>query len=87
MLQYGYFYEALQHMSQSQPPEKDPIGVAFGKLGASAGGKARAKKLSAKRRSEIARKAGQARAKNMNSKDRSEAARKAVQARWIAKKK
>jgi len=37
--------------------KKNPIAVAFGKLGASKGGKARAKKLSAKRRSEIARKA------------------------------
>ena len=37
--------------------KKNPIGVAFGMLGASKGGKARAKKLSAKRRSEIARNA------------------------------
>ena len=37
--------------------KKNPIAVAFGMLGASKGGKARAKKLSAKRRSEIARKA------------------------------
>ena len=37
--------------------KKNPIAVAFGKLGASKGGKARAKKLSSKRRSEIARKA------------------------------
>ena len=39
------------------PKKKNPIGVAFGMLGASKGGKARAKKLSAKRRSQIARKA------------------------------
>jgi hypothetical protein len=37
--------------------KKNPIAVAFGKLGASKGGKARAKKLSAARRSEIARNA------------------------------
>jgi hypothetical protein len=37
--------------------KKNPIGIAFGKLGASKGGVARAKKLSAKRRSEIARNA------------------------------
>jgi hypothetical protein len=44
--------------------KKNPIGVAFGMLGASKGGEARAKKLSAKRRSEIARKASLARWKN-----------------------
>jgi hypothetical protein len=37
--------------------EKNPAAVALGKLGASKGGKARAAKLSAKRRSQIARKA------------------------------
>jgi hypothetical protein len=37
--------------------KKNPIAVAFGRLGASKGGKARAKKLSALRRSEIARNA------------------------------
>jgi len=41
--------------------KKNPIGVAFGKLGASKGGKARAAKLSPQRRREIARKAGAAR--------------------------
>jgi len=41
--------------------KKNPIGVAFGKLGASKGGKARALKLSPERRREIARKAGAAR--------------------------
>jgi hypothetical protein len=35
--------------------EKNPIAVAFGMLGASKGGKARAKKLSAKERSRIAK--------------------------------
>jgi hypothetical protein len=34
---------------------KNPIAVAFGKLGASKGGKARAKKLSPKERSRIAK--------------------------------
>lgn len=37
--------------------EKNPAAVALGKLGASKGGKARAKLLSAERRSEIARNA------------------------------
>lgn len=43
------------------PPEKNPAAVALGKLGASKGGKARAAKLSAKRRKEIAQKAAQSR--------------------------
>lgn len=44
-------------MQTSQPPErvKNAAAVALGKLGASKGGKARAKKLSAKRRKEIAK--------------------------------
>jgi hypothetical protein len=37
--------------------KKNPIGVAFGRLGASKGGVARAKKLSPERRKEIARQA------------------------------
>ena len=41
--------------------KKNPIAVAFGKLGASKGGIARAKKLSAKARSRIARAAAKAR--------------------------
>jgi hypothetical protein len=41
--------------------EKNPAAVALGKLGASKGGKARAEKLSAERKSEIARKAAKAR--------------------------
>lgn len=38
-------------------PEKNAAAVALGKLGASKGGQARAKKLSSKRRSEIAKEA------------------------------
>jgi len=41
--------------------KKNPIAVAFGKLGASKGGKARAKKLSPRERSRIAKLAAQAR--------------------------
>jgi hypothetical protein len=44
-----------------EPPPKNPAAVALGKLGASKGGKARAAKLSAKKRKEIAKKAAQAR--------------------------
>ena len=40
---------------------KNPAAVALGRLGASKGGKARAAKLSAKRRAEIARRAAKAR--------------------------
>jgi hypothetical protein len=42
-------------------PAKNPAAVALGRLGGLKGGKARAKKLSAKRRGEIARKAAKAR--------------------------
>ena len=38
-------------------PKKNPAAVALGRLGASKGGKARAAKLSAKRRAQIARQA------------------------------
>jgi hypothetical protein len=41
--------------------EKNPAAVALGKLGGSKGGKIRAANLSAKRRSEIAKKAARAR--------------------------
>ncbi len=41
--------------------EKNPAAVALGRLGGKKGGLARAKKLSKKRRSEIAQKAAQAR--------------------------
>jgi hypothetical protein len=44
-----------------EPPQKNPAAVALGKLGASKGGKARAAKLSEKKRKEIAKKAAQAR--------------------------
>jgi hypothetical protein len=43
------------------PPEKNPAAVALGKLGGAKGGKARAAKLSPKKRSAIARKAAKAR--------------------------
>jgi len=41
--------------------EKNPAAVALGRLGGAKGGKARAASLSAKRRSEIAKKAARAR--------------------------
>jgi len=46
----------------SEPePEKNPAAVALGRLGGLKGGKARAEKLTAKQRSEIAKKAAQTR--------------------------
>lgn len=42
-------------------PEKNPAAVALGRLGGLKGGKARAQKLSAKKRSDIAKKAANSR--------------------------
>lgn len=44
-----------------EKPEKNPAAVELGRLGGLKGGKARAEKLSAKRRKEIAEKAAKAR--------------------------
>ncbi len=46
---------------QSAKPEKNPAAVALGRLGGVKGGAARAKKLTAQERSEIAKKAAKAR--------------------------
>ncbi|HEV8326172.1 MAG TPA: hypothetical protein VGQ08_01705 [Nitrospiraceae bacterium] len=43
------------------PPAKNPAAVALGRLGGLKGGKARAKKLTAKKRTEIAQKAARSR--------------------------
>ena len=43
------------------PPQKNPHAQALARLGASKGGKARAKNLTAKKRSQIAKKAASAR--------------------------
>jgi len=63
-------------------PRKNPAAVALGRLG----GKARAKKLSAERQSEIGRTAGQAggkrRAEVLSPARRKAIAKKAVAARW-----
>jgi len=47
-----------------ETPTKNPAAVALGKLGGLKGGKARAEKLTAKKRSEIAKQAAAARWKN-----------------------
>jgi hypothetical protein len=46
---------------EERPSEKNPAAVALGRLGGLKGGKARAEKLSAKKRKEIAKKAAAAR--------------------------
>lgn len=47
--------------AEATKPEKNPAAVALGKLGGKKGGPARAKSLSPKKRTEIARKAALAR--------------------------
>jgi hypothetical protein len=53
----------VREATEKHDPErpKNPAAVALGRLGASKGGKARAAKLSAKKRAQIARKAAMAR--------------------------
>lgn len=52
---------ATKEPAKESPPEKNPAAVALGRLGGLKGGKARAEKLSAKKRKEIAKKAAAAR--------------------------
>ena len=57
-------FRVVREATEKHDPEakaKNPAAVALGRLGASKGGKARAAKLSAKKRAAIARKAAQAR--------------------------
>jgi hypothetical protein len=65
---------------------KNPHAVALGRLGGKKGGPARAAKLTARERSESARKAGlasgKARMTSLTAKQRSAIARKAAVARW-----
>jgi len=54
--------DATAESSPKEPPkEKNPAAVALGRLGGLKGGKARAEKLSSKKRKEIAKKAAKAR--------------------------
>lgn len=60
----GIVKTATEESAKETPPpkpEKNPAAVALGRLGGLKGGKARAEKLSAKKRKEIAKKAAQAR--------------------------
>lgn len=60
-------FQIVQEATQEKPTsiestiEKNPAAVALGRLGGLKGGPARAKKLSAKKRKEIAQKAAKAR--------------------------
>lgn len=53
--------QATKEPAKEIQPEKNPAAVALGRLGGLKGGKARAKKLSAEKRKEIAQKAASAR--------------------------
>ena len=61
---------------------KNPHAVALGRLGGAKGGAARAKSLSPRRRTEIAKRAGVARARALSAAERRELARRAAAARW-----
>lgn len=52
-----HLLETLDPDSVAKPKEKNPAAVALGKLGGLKGGKARAEKLSPRRRKDIAKKA------------------------------
>ena len=56
LLEYNH-QNMPKHLAKTTSKKKNPAAVALGKLGGLKGGKARAEKLSAKRRSEIARNA------------------------------
>ena len=53
--------EATGEKPEKAPDNKNPHAVALGRLGGQKGGKARAKKLTAEQRREIARRAAEAR--------------------------
>ena len=57
-------YPPALPIKKKAPPAKNPAAVALGRLGGLKGGKARAKSLSAKKRSEIAKKAASVRWKS-----------------------
>ena len=56
--------EAIQKPTDNTQPQKNPAAVALGRLGGLKGGPARAKRLSSKKRKEIARKAAISRWEN-----------------------
>ena len=54
-------FKGVQALIEQSEGKKNPAAVALGRMGGLKGGKARAEKLSAKKRSEIAKKAARAR--------------------------
>jgi hypothetical protein len=58
---FRVFQQAIGEAEQEPTPTKNPAAVALGKLGGQKGGAARAAKLSADQRSEIAKKAATSR--------------------------
>ena len=64
-LAFQIVQESIGEPSEPEDDGKNPAAVALGRLGGLKGGKARAAKLSAKRRSEIAKKAANARWSNV----------------------
>ena len=64
LLTQASYNTSMAKYSRRVEKKKNPAAVALAKLGASKGGKARAKKLSAERRQEIARLGGKNRWKN-----------------------
>jgi hypothetical protein len=60
-LAFGIVQQATGQAEKPKEPEKNPAAVSLGRLGGLKGGKARASKLTAKQRSEIAKKAAKVR--------------------------
>lgn len=58
---YSIYQEAVGEIEPREEKEKDPAAVELGRRGGNVGGKARAAKLSAEQRSEIAKRAAAAR--------------------------
>tara|TARA_B100000315_G_C14563195_1_gene581579 strand:+ start:910 stop:1143 length:234 start_codon:yes stop_codon:yes gene_type:complete len=63
----AFIVDSVTKQPSKKVPQKNPAAVALGRLGGLKGGKARAEKLSAKRRKEIAKKAAQSRWSKKNS--------------------
>jgi hypothetical protein len=61
VLAYNIVQQATGQVEKTDEKEKHPAAVTLGRLGGLKGGKARAEKLSPKKRSEIARKAAEKR--------------------------
>ena len=77
-------------LKQKRKPDPDQVREAarlLSQLGASKGGRARAKSMTAEERRESASKAGKARLKTLTAEQRKEIARKAIAARWAKRTK